>query len=298
MLVDKMTYEQAIRSIRELVLDTNPVRCLTVTGQDFFFKKDSNGVVIAEKPFTFGEVGKFYELVEKLFEEPKVTYGLTEDYVATEPVKTLNDVEFTLTSAEPTRGLYRKQYFSNETIENAMIEAFPYLTCYVGYPRYTLDIFNNDLDYFDRRKLVLLTAYFLLDRRRMQTATATELIRKTNEINGVGDPCGGDGEIKNTSVSVTTRIGEVFTVNEKVEEDGKGLEGFTSLWGDKYSYLTKLQLYIRGLYEKQFGDFSLRDDAMRSSGFYLEKGWETSAWIDTINFSRTTLDILLPDNRL
>lgn len=294
MLVDKISYEQAIKSIRELVLDTNPVQCLKVSGQDFFFKKDVAGIGIANKTFSFGQMEKFYDLVGELFDTPNVTYKITEDYVANEPTKTLKDIIFTLGVGEE-RGLYRKNYFSQEAIDLAMIEGFPAVADYVGYPRQMTTIYN-ELCYFDRRRIVLLTAYHLIDRRRMQMATASELIRRTAEMNG--DSVCGDGEIKNTKASVTTKIGEVFTVTEEIDESGKGMEGFTDLWGDKYGYLTKLQLYIRGLYEKQFGDYSLRDDAMRSSGFVLEKVWETSAWVDTINFSRSTRDILLPDNRI
>ena len=39
-IVDNVNYDQAIRTIREIVLDTNPVQCFKVSGQDFLFKKD------------------------------------------------------------------------------------------------------------------------------------------------------------------------------------------------------------------------------------------------------------------
>lgn len=297
LLVDNMTYDQAIRSIRELVYDTNPVQTLSIGGQDFSFEKTDTSIAFADESYTFSELPKFYDLVGKFFEK-KIGYILLPDYVATEYTSGLMNVQETFTKDGEYKTLYRKSYFSQEEIEGAMERAFPYFLAYWGVPRYTVDIYN-DLDYWDRKRLVLLTAYFLLDKRRMQMAGTMELIRRTPALGGGVDVCAmGDGDLKNTETSVTTRIGDVFTVTEKITEEGKGLEGFTSLWGDKYSYFSKLQLYLRDLYERQFGDFSLRDNVMRNSTFYLEKGWEPSAWVDTINFSQTTLDWILPDNRL
>ena len=38
-IVDNVNYDQAIRTIREIVLDTNPVQCFKVSGQDFYLKR-------------------------------------------------------------------------------------------------------------------------------------------------------------------------------------------------------------------------------------------------------------------
>ena len=121
-------------------------------------------------------------------------------------------------------------------------------------------------------------------------ASTSNLIAMAN-----GDSCGG-GEFKNTNIDTTTRVGDVFTEMEKTDESGTGLDGFTSLWGDKYSYLTKLQLYIRSMFEKQFQDYSLRDNAMISQTFTMDKTWERSSWINPHLFSNDTYGVLV-DNR-
>lgn len=297
LLVENMTYDNAIRSIRELVLDTSPVQTLQIGGQDFSFSKTDTEVQIDQTTYALNQLPKLYDLVAELFTK-NIKYLLTPDYVATEQVSGLLNVNITKTKDEPYETLFRRHYFSQQEIEQAMELAFPYFLSFWGVPRYTVDIYN-DLNYFERKRLVLLTAYLLIDRRRMQMASVAELVQRNPSVGATIDLCGGGGaDLKNKNVSITTRIGDVFTVTENADNEGTEFSGFTALWGDKYSYFSKLQLYLRGLYEKQFGDFSLRDNVMVNSTFYLEKGWEPSAWVDTINFSRTTWDWILPDNRI
>lgn len=289
-IVDNVNYDQAIRTIREIVLDTNPVQCFKVSGQDFLFKKDSGGFGISSDTYNFGQVEKYYDLMDKL-REKEVSVTILPDFVSTEySYLTLN---FNYTTLTDEKTILRKNYFSDEVIEKVMEEFFGYYCYYDGVPKSVRSIFDG-LSYFNRRKLIFWVAYYLIDRKRLNYASAGEMIRLTGSN---GDSCGSDGELKNTDTTITTKIGEVFSVTERISDDGSGLSGFTSFWGDKYSYFTKLQLWIRDRFEKQFKDFSLRDDAMVSQTFILEKGWEPSAWVDTINFSRNTIDILQSDDR-
>lgn len=293
LLVDSITFDQAIRSIREVVLDTNPVQCFKVGGQDLPFVKDSNGIALNGNNFTFIEVEKFYDLMDKL-SSVELNIEILPDFAPNEFC--VDIVNFNYPALTETKTISRKNYFSQNTIEKVMEEFFYHYCPYDGIPKFVSTIFNS-LHYMEKRKLILWVSYYLIDRKRMQYASAGELIR-INSLNGSGTSCGSDGELKNTDVTTTTRVGEVFSVTERTTEDGKGLEGFTSLWGDKYSYFTKLQLWIRERFEKQFKDFSLRDNAMINQTFTIEKGWENSSWIDTINFSVYTRDLLLPDNRV
>lgn len=291
LLVSDISYEQAIRAIREIILDTNPVQCFKVSGQDFLFSKDSTMVALDTQNFQFNEVVKYYDLMDKLMDK-EVSIEILPDYIATE--WTENTVNFNYPSIQTSKTISRKNYFSTDMIERVMEEFYAYYEPYDGIPKTVSTIFNY-LDYFTRKKLIMWVAYYLVDRKRMFYASAGEMIRLQNSTNGTGDGCSSEGEIKNTETTITTRVGEVFSVTERTTEDGKGLAGFTSFWGDKYSYFTKLQLWIRDRFEKQFKDFSLRDDAMISSTFTMEKSWEPFAWVNTIQFSRDTYDILHPN---
>lgn len=294
LLVDNIDYNRALRTIRELVLDTNPVQCFKVSGQDFLFKKDSSGFGLDTDTYTFSELEKFYDLMS-ILRDKKVTISILPDFVATEYCSLTEN--FNYPSIQEEKAVYRKNYFSDELIERVMEEFFAYYSPYDGIPKTVRTIYGG-LDYFNRRKLIFWVAYYLVDRKRMNYASAGEMIRLNSDDGNGGEICGTEGELKSIDTTITTRVGEVFSVTERISDDGSGTEGFTSYWGDKYSYFTKLQLWIRDRFEKQFKDFSLRDDAMISQTFSLEKGWEPSAWVDTINFTRDTYDILQPDNRV
>lgn len=291
LIVDNLSYNQALRSIREIILDTNPVQCFNVSGQDFLFKKGTTEVALDSDTYTFSEVEKFYDLMNRL-RDKDVTIEVLPDFVSTEYTK--EAVNFNYPSILEAKTISRGRYFSDYTIEKVIEDFYAYYCPYFGVPRSVQDIFS-DLDYFDRRKLVFWVAYYLVDKKRMNYATSSEIIRLQTDANG--EICGTDGELKNTSTSITTRVGEVFSVTEK-EDNGSEFDGFTSFWGDKYSYYTKLQLWIRDRFEKQFKDFSLRDDAMISQSFTLEKGWENMAWVNTMDFSRVTTDIMNTDYRV
>lgn len=288
--VDNIDYTQAVRTIREIILDTNPVQCFRVSGQGFLFSKDDDELVIGTDAYDFSIVGKLYDLTAKLRDKEAVI-SIMPDFVASEYCYNIKN--FNWPDPIEDKMVMRNNYFSVEAIEKVMVEFFAYYTPYDAIPKFAQKIYNG-LEYFNRRKLIMWVAYYLIDLKRMQYAAAAEMMRLSDPE---GTICGIGGEFKNTDESITTKVGDVFSVTETTKEDGKGLEGFTSFWGDKYGYFTKLQLWIRDRFEKQFKDFSLRDDAMITQSFTLEKGWEGYAWIDTINLSKGSQDILQPDNR-
>jgi len=289
LLVTQITFQQAIRSIREVVLDTSPVQCFNVSGQDFSFSKDANGIVLDTDSYTFDVVQKQYDLLRKL-RAKQVVVEILPDYVAIEINSEL--VEFNYASITDKKLVERENYFSSYAIEKVMEEFFAFYVPYDGISK-TVETMFSQLHYLEKRKMILWVAYYLVDKKRMNYASVSEMIRLQNGSSGEG--CSNDNQFKNVETSVTTRVGEVFSVTEKDAETGKGLDGFTDYWGDKFGYFTKLQLYIRSMFEKQFQDYSLRDDCMISQSFSMEKNWTNSAWIDTHNLSNFTQDILQPD---
>tara|TARA_Y100000034_G_scaffold29728_1_gene36150 strand:+ start:27894 stop:28871 length:978 start_codon:yes stop_codon:yes gene_type:complete len=322
-LVTDIKYQEAFRTIRELIQDVNPVQAFKVIGQGFSFVKNSQGFIINGNLYTFAQAPKFYDL-SKILRSEGLDVRVMPSFVASEFTNTLDDViypsDYTpptfdengdlLTEGampevpEPEEGaepvepvdgeliLTRENYFSTPVIEKLMEDfCFDYLD-FLGIPR-TLSTIFGGLEYYTKRKMIYWVAYYLIDRKRMNFASAQEMMR----LNG-DDECNSSGELINKNEEITTKIGDSFTVRESINEEGKGVEGFTSLWGDQYSYLTKLQLWIRHRFEKQFKDFSLRDDCLITQSFFLEKGWEPSAYFDTINYSIYTEDLMLPNDNL
>lgn len=292
MLVQDISYSQAIRSIREIVLDVGLVQSFKVSGLDLIFAKTSQEVTIGSDAYNVGDdaILKLYDLIGLLVEK-KVVVTILPDYVATEYTSGLINFEIpNILVPEEGHIIQSKNYFTDEIIESVMIDFFARSMSYDGRERTTQEIYDT-LGYFHKKKLLLWVAFYLIDRKRMQMASTSVLINQSN-----GGLLCGVGDFKNKDISVTTRIGDVYTETEKISESGDGLNGFTSLWGDRYGYLTKLQLYIRSRFEKMFNDYSLRDDAMISQSFTMEKTWENDAWLDTHLWSNDTYGYLV-ENR-
>lgn len=289
MLVKDITYVQALKSIREVVLDVGLVHSFKVSGQDLIFKKTDDVITIGDKDIDFKSDEAFKNLYSLfgLLVEKGVEVEILPDYVATEFISGLNNFDITIEKTGEPKTIYSKNYFTTDTIELVVIDFFDRYVYFDGVERTTEQIFNT-LSYIMKRKLILWVSFYLIDKRRMQMASTKFLINRAN-----GDSCGG--ELKNKNIDVTVRVGEVYTENERTEEDGNGLKGFTSLWGDKYNYFTKLQLYIRSRFEKMFNDYSLRDDAMITQSFTLEKHWQGDAWVDTLGWSDDTYGAIIED---
>ena len=286
MLVQEITFKQAKRTIRELVMDLGLVDCFKAVGKDLNFFKDDTKIILGDEEHLIvdGEFDRLYDLVGLLVDKG-LSIEFLIDYVPADGIQNLRDSDDELSVNEPYT-FKGKNYFSDEVIEALMVDFFEQNMVYDGKPRTVEEIFNQ-LCYMEKRRLIFWVSYWLIDRKRMLYASAKNLISTAN-----GD-CGVD--LVNKVVTTTTRIGEVFTENETVEADGSGADGFTALWGDKYGYLTKLQLYIRTKYENLFGDYSLRDDSARVSSFSISKVWQNDAWIDTLGYSSDTYNILVGD---
>lgn len=288
---NNISYNEAIDTIRELILDTNPVQCFRVSGQDFGFSKDDSGFTVNGELSTLDSVNKYFLLMEKL-RKAKVTVQILPDYVSVEFTKYTLDFNFP-NLGESDEPVLREHYFSVESIEKVMRDFYMFYGYYTDSPR-TFEYLYNQMCYTDRLKLIYWVAYYLIGLKRMYYASNSEIIRQYDMSSS---DCPNEGELKNTRKSITTRVGEVFSVTESDNDTGDGLDGFTSFWGDQYSYYTKLQLWIRDRFEKMFKDFSLRDDAMICQTFQVEKVWQDYAWVDTMNFSEITKDVLQFDDR-
>lgn len=293
----KPTYAQIVTTIRELIFDVSPVACYSLTKQGLSLAVDSNGYNFTGDTtlsLLFEDNPKFYDMVVK-FKQANLSLAcvLSLDYIPNEYSNTTTEFTGSLATEQT---LYRPYYFSEETIVSFMYQYFVKYYDY-EYAIYWQELVGttetgeleqmlSDLSLRETYKLILWVSFHLLEKQRMNVSSVSYLKKK----NGETVDC--ENEFTNLRKTFSTKLGDTFTVNEDTEADGLGTEGFTSLWGDKYSYLTKLQLYVRTQLEKIYGDFSLRDNAINSVSFTLEKTWVANAYNDTISLSPFTKDIL------
>lgn len=293
MVIKNKNYDQCLAAIREITLDLGPVQSFAVrkASPGFNFSKSDTEVVIDTDTFPIADaaVAKVYAVVPKLLlKNALVDYY--PDYVPLDVTKNLVNFSFVAADLEASTGakVSRTYYFSTEMIEEVMEDFFNKYVPYDGIEKSVRDIVNS-LDYLETRKMCYWVAYFLIDRRRMLTASAETMVKKNTFL---GITTSSTGNLLNTERTVTMRIGESFTVTEAPAKDDTQLTGFQSLWGDKYDYLTKLQMYLRDRFERLFGDYSLRDNVAVSTTVTLEKNWNPFAYFDTQELSQFTRDLI------
>jgi hypothetical protein len=297
LLIQSLEISNAIKAIRELIMDVNPVPFAQVRGQGFTFSKSSTDIVIDGVAYTFEEIEKVYEFMEELREKLNDDTDIIIDssFVSTEYADGIQTFSHTF-AADNTEyfQLKRKRFFSDKYILSVMNEFFIQYLTFNESPA-TVETVYKDLNYLDQKKLILWCAFYLVDRKRMFLATA-QILQEQNEGNTDAET---GTEFKNSKRTITASVGDVFseTINEGDEggansSGNTALTGFTALWGDQYSYLAKLQLWIRQRFEKQFNDFSLREDCLISTKVSMEKTWTPDTYMDSTNFSRSTLDLI------
>jgi hypothetical protein len=303
MVIRNKNYDQILVAIRELIMDVSPVQSFSVkkATPGFSFSKSDTQVIIDSVPYAIGsaEVLKIYHLMPLLIAKG-ASVDVLPDHVALELTSSLQNFNFLAAALEAADGatVSRSNYFSAETIDGVIEDFFnmyqPPLY-WDNVPREVSSIVNT-LDYLDTRKLAYWTAYYLIDRKRMLVATSS-VAQKKNTFSTVapgssGGGCDDDASLVNKERTVTMKIGDSFTVTETNAKQDEQPVGLTSIWGDNYEFLTKLQLYLRDRYERLFRDYSLRDNVAVSTTVTLEKGWTPFAYYDTHDLSQFTRDIL------
>lgn len=289
MLVGKPSYQEVIRAVRELIFDVHAVPCFEVnttlpdkSAMDYL-TKDNLSIQKSEDNI---KVTWYYELIN-LLRQKGFSPLLSVDYAPNESISTMFSVDKGIMNGKDMVTVYRENYFSKNTIEKVFVDFFDtYLAPIESYS--DTETFYRYLTAVQTKALTLWTAYYLVDKQRMQYASNAYLKKKNEEPEA---SC--DEPVVNSEQQVSTGVGDTFEVMEELKDEGKGFEGFSALWGDKYSYLSKLQLYLRGKFEAVTGDYGLRDNALISSDTHLYKDWRPYAHVDTFALSEFTKDFLL-----
>lgn len=181
---------------------------------------------------------------------------------------------------------FRRYFFSDEEIKS-MIEWY-YLR--------VLDISNVEINDNLIGKLVrpsekhmaIWVAYHLVDKRRLYEAAAGAIGQSFTD--------GSDYESSSDSAGTitTVQIGSVFSITEEPDEEGFFYEDFNrvgsdNVWGDRYSFWYKLMLYLRGLLEDTFGDYSLRKDNVIPGYISLTRELDFRSYYDSYPFTLSPL---------
>lgn len=215
-----------------------------------------SGIIVAYTPYFRGE-----EPTSSLI---KVTKSLNEDFTA-----------------------FRRYFFSDNTIKD-MIR---------WYYQRVLDIINVNLtdDIVGKlirpseKHLAIWVSYFLVDKRRMYESAAQAIGQTFTD----GSNYVGSTDSSGAGITTTVQIGSVFSIQEDPSK-GYYYEDFNrvgsdNVWGDRYSFWYKLMLYLRGLLEDIFGDYSLRKDNVIPGYIVLSRELDFRSYYDSYPFTLSPL---------
>lgn len=177
---------------------------------------------------------------------------------------------------------FRKYFFSDEEIK-AMIEWYYYRVLDITGVAITDELLGM-LIRPSEMHMAIWVSYHLVDKRRLYENAAGAIgqsFTDGSDYEGFNDEGSG--------LHTTVQIGSVFTITEDPDSEGFFYEDFNrvgsdNVWGDRYSFWYKLMLYLRGLLEDTFGDYSLRKDNVIPGYISLIRELDFRAYYDSYPF--------------
>lgn len=289
MTYEKPTLENAVKAVREVALDLSPVACYSYKKQGFALTVAPNDLTVTDGTESHNSTltdTKLYEQLNFLALLEDSTVTLSMDYAPMEDASEL--VEVSDKALDSAYTILRERYFTTASIKRTMLDFF--LRYYYDHRlltnSYDLEGLYGCIDFAETQKLILFTAFYLLEEKRKNYAANKQLRKLNNEDVDCDEP------MVNRMEEVSAKVGDSFKATETYDDTGLAFNDFSALWGDKYSFLTKLQLSIRTKFEQLFGDMSLRETTVGASYVPLEKHWINSAHYDTYDLSSLSKDLL------
>lgn len=179
--------------------------------------------------------------------------------------------------------LFRRYFFSDDEIKD-MIRWYYFVV---------LDIKNVDLTDETVGKLVrpsekhmaIWVSYYLVDKRRLYENAANAIGQSFTDGS---DYTGSTDASTGVGTTTTVQIGSVFSITEDPSQgffyEDYNRVGSDNVFGDRYSFWYKLQLYLRDLLETQFGDYSLRKDNVIPGYISLQRELDFREYFDSYPF--------------
>lgn len=302
MAQDSVTLNEIITSVRELTFDrfVIPAFAIKAMGEGYLLDVDknyrpegvenpmlgrltiSNGETIVHE-FLFNTYKTLEELMDALIDEG-IVVAYTPYFRGIESSDILIQVVNRSLSDNVT--LFRKYFFSDDEIKSFI--KWYYLKV-LDIPNVELtDEIIGLLQRPSEKHLAIWVSYHLVDKRRLYE----------NASNAIGQSfTDGSDYVESASdgVGVTTsvQIGSVFSITEDPSK-GYFYEDFNrvgsdNIWGDRYSFWFKLMLYLRGLLEENFGDYSLRKDNVIPGYISLQRELDFRCYYDSYPFTLSPL---------
>lgn len=312
----KVTLEEIMTAVRELTFDRFiiPAFALKQMGSNYFVDVDKEFtpdveegeevikgrlVISKETPSTEGseESVVVENIVELRFQDYPNMESLMEALIAKniivaytayfrseEASTTLMSVTHRPLTENVT--LFRRYFFSDEEIQD-MIRWYYWRVLDIPNVELTDEIIGK-LKRPSEKHLAIWVSYYLVDKRRLYENAANQLGQSFTD----GSDYTGSGT-NSSPTSTTVQIGSVFTVTEDTAQ-GYFYEDFNrvgsdNVWGDRYSFWYRLMLYLRGLLEETFGDYSLRKDNVIPGYIVLRRELDFRAYYDSYPFTLSPL---------
>jgi hypothetical protein len=241
--------------------------------------------------FLFAQYPKVLDIFEALLvEAPELGVALTASYVGEDPSTSLVKFAQKPISGESKIALYRRFGVPESDIIQMISDYAIYYYRKQCSCAEEADVFISKLKCPSDRHLTIWLAYHIVDRLRSFFAAQELEIVWTNDENGFCSiNSAGQGFIKKGSLSIS--VADVFSFSdeetkpsvEKVEQAGT-----INVWGDD-GFWYRLQMKLRGMFEKTFADFSLQPSQVVFSQILMDKDSTLFAWFDSYPYEISTL---------
>jgi hypothetical protein len=282
-----VTLQEIMMSVRELTFDRFIIPAFTLKqSADAAVKVDKDLLRItksgSETLYEFTDYPTLYELTNKLLDDG-VVLAFTPYFKNDEPSTSLMPRETDLTENVT---LYRRYFFSDSSLID---EIKNYYLKVLDLPNVEVtDEIVAKLKRPSEKHMAIWVSYKLVERRRLYENAVTHVGETFSD--GSNYTAGSGVTLPS---STTVNIGSVFSITEDVTQ-GYFYEDFNRVgsdntWGDRYSFWYKLMLYLRGLIEEDFGDYSLRKDTVMGGRLNLVRDLDFRAYYDSYPFTLSPL---------
>ena len=254
-----------------------------IPGHILLYKTEGD-TTTTELELTFAEYPTLESVMDKLIAEG-IVVAYTPYFRGVQPTATLLKVEGKELIEDTT--LFRRYFFSDEEIVE-MIKWYYYKVLSITEDKWSPEIIPL-LKRPSERHMAIWCAYHLVDKRRLYENAAKVIGQSFTD----GSDYSGTADDVSNGVTTTVQIGSVFSITEDPSK-GYYYEDFNRVgsdntWGDRYSFWYRLMLYLRGLLEEQFGDFSLRKNNVIQGKVELVRELDIRAYYDSYPFTLSPL---------
>lgn len=295
-----------ITAARELAFDrfVTPTVLISSTKLNYKLDIDQNGLKVSDYSDSNNPVVKtnldfatyttLQSIVNALMIDPeKYAISYSASFIGSEPSNSFLPLSGAdLSGIVP---IYRQYFFSDSYITTNFIEDY-YLTILGANPDdvATAD-YSVEVPLLPRpqdRHLTIWVAYRMVEKRRLYEFSASAMGNQST-FSQTGDAAlfvSPDGQD-----TIQMKVGDVFSLSTNpINQDARDRElgnsvGVDNLLDDFNSFWYRLQLTLRDMFERLFGDFSLRPNQVMFGQMELEKQTNVYAYYDNYPYTLSAI---------